>query len=187
MLWGQVIACAAIVLSIVVPSAAGELVGVVMPDSVDVAGRTLVLNGLALRKVVFFKVYVGGLYLPRPESDPTRVLGADSERRVVLHFLRDVGRDDLNKAWMEGLAANSPEAGDQVRADFGTLCAWMSDMAEGDELAVTYVPGGGTTITVRGLERGSIPGKGFADALFACWIGPKPGPGEGFRKAMLGG
>ena len=29
-------------------------------------------------------------------------------------------------------------------------------------------------------------GKTFADALFACWIGPEPGPGEGFKEDLLG-
>jgi len=33
---------------------------------------------------------------------------------------------------------------------------------------------------------GDIAGKGFADALWACWIGPHPGPGESFRDALMG-
>lgn len=183
----RLLASIVLVLALACPAMAGELAGVSMPDQVRVGDRELVLNGLALRKVVFFKVYVGGLYLPRPITDGAEVLANDGERRVVMHFLRSVGADDLSKAWLEGLEANTPEAPAEVRAQFETLCGWMSDVEEGDEMVVTYVPGEGTSVTMRGLPRGVLPGKAFADALFACWIGPEPGPGESFRKSMLGG
>jgi hypothetical protein len=34
--------------------------------------------------------------------------------------------------------------------------------------------------------KGTIAGKDFADALFKAWIGPKPGPGEGFKNDLMG-
>lgn len=176
-----------LVLLAVLPALAGELAGVVLPDEVQVEGRRLELNGMAVRKVVFFEVYVGGLYLPEVMSDGPQILGADTERQVVLLFLRNVKGADLCKAWMEGLAANTSEASPDVRAQFETLCSWMSDVAEGDRLCVTYLPGTGTRIEVRDQVLGVLPGKPFSDALFACWIGPKPGPGKEFRKGMLGG
>ncbi|BBD08515.1 chalcone isomerase family protein [Desulfovibrio ferrophilus] len=173
---------------LMVPSTmAGELAGVVMPDDVQVSGKRLQLNGLALRKVVFFKVYVGGLYLPEAMTDGQQVLQSDTQRQVVMHFLRNVGREDLNEAWLEGLEANTPQASVQLKVQFETLCAWMSDVAEGDKLVVTYEPGTGTRIEVKGDVKGVLPGKPFADALFSCWIGPNPGPGKAFREAMLGG
>jgi hypothetical protein len=53
-------------------------------------------------------------------------------------------------------------------------------------MTLTYVPGTGTTIDIAGVSKGTIAGKEFADALLRCWIGPKPGPGEGFKKNLLG-
>jgi hypothetical protein len=41
-------------------------------------------------------------------------------------------------------------------------------------------------VDVKGVTKGTIPGKPFADGLFKAWIGPKPGPGEGFKKQLLG-
>ncbi len=49
-----------------------------------------------------------------------------------------------------------------------------------------YVGGGFVTVMVRGEAKGTLPGKEFADALWKAWIGPKPGPGEGFKRALLG-
>lgn len=169
------------------PARAGELAGVAMPDSVEVSGARLSLNGMALRKVVFIKVYVGGLYLPRPMGDAAEVLGEDTPRRMVLRFLREVEADDLSEAWMDGLDANTPDAAAGVRGRFDILCSWMRDVDEGDEMVVTYTPAGGTEIVVGGQSLGSLPGKPFADALFACWIGPDPGPGKSFRQGLLGG
>ena len=40
---------------------------------------------------------------------------------------------------------------------------------------------------LNGKTKGTLPGKAFADAVLATWIGPEPGPGEDFKKAMLGG
>ena len=51
---------------------------------------------------------------------------------------------------------------------------------------VTYIPEKGTEIKVKESVKGIIEGKSFSDALFACWIGPKPGPGEKFKKRILG-
>ena len=35
------------------------------------------------------------------------------------------------------------------------------------------------------MQRSNLK-KEFADALFKSWIGPKPGPGEGFKKNLMG-
>lgn len=169
------------------PAWAGELAGVLLPDRAVVSGRPLVLTGMALRRVVFFKVYVAGLYLPVPPDSAEQVLAGDGPRRVVMHFLRGLEAGDLSGAWMEGLEANTPDAGPELRAAFDTLCSWMADVAEGQEMVVTYEPGTGTSVSLSGALLGTLPGKAFADALFACWIGPKPGPGKDFKRDLLGG
>lgn len=163
--------------------------GVTMEDSIDVDGQTLVLNGMALRKkvIVFtFKVYVAGLYLPQKESSAEKILQTDGMRRTVMHFLRSVGADKINDAWYEGLKANTPNYSPELKKQFDTLCSYMEEVKDGDLIVFTYIPGKGTTVQVKGKEKGIIEGKEFADALFACWIGPKPGPGEGFKEDLLG-
>ena len=62
----------------------------------------------------------------------------------------------------------------------------MQDIKKDERLTITYLPGTGTTINIAGTDKGTIAGKEFADALLACWIGPKPGPGDGFKKNLLG-
>jgi hypothetical protein len=165
---------------------AASLAGVTLSDQTTVDGQSLALNGLALRSKAVFKVYVAGLYLPAEQADAAAILGADAPRQMVMHFVRSVGADKVNEGWSEGLAANTPGAGADLKAAFDQLMKAMEDVEEGDRLTFTYVPGKGTTINVKGKDKGTIEGKAFADALLACWLGPKPGPGEDFKQALLG-
>jgi len=160
--------------------------GVTMEDKIEVEGNTLVLNGMALRKKFIIKVYVAGLYLPARETDGAKVLAADQPRRTVMHFVYDVGAGKINSAWMEGLEDNTPKYSPELKKQFDTLCGMMEDMDDGQQLMFTYIPGKGTEVNVKGKVKGVIEGKAFADALWACWIGAKPGPGTDFKEDLLG-
>ena len=163
-----------------------EIAGVTLPATVDAGGHQLVLNGGALRKKAVFKVYVAGLYLPARSQDANAILAADEPRELRMQFVRDVGKDKMCEAWEESLKNNTPDADSTLQAEFKELCGWMQDLKKEDVMTFTYVPGTGTSVTVAGQAKGSIAGKPFADALFRSWIGPKPGPGEGFKKNLLG-
>ncbi len=168
------------------PAGAGTMAGVTMPDSATVDDEILLLNGMALRKKMVFKVYVAGLYLPEKTTDADALLDSDTTRMIVMHWKRGVGTDKICGGWQDGLKKNTPDASADLKADFDTLCVWTVDSEEGQEFVLTYVPGKGTEIDVAGTIKGVIPGKEFADALFACFIGPDPGPGKKFKKKLMG-
>lgn len=168
------------------PLMAGTLKGVTMSDSIEVEGQKLVLNGMALRKKFIFKVYVAGLYIPQKETDAEKILKADQMRRCVMHWLRSVGKGKINGAWYEGLEDNTPNHSPELKKQFDTMTGMMEDVKEGELIVFTYIPGKGTEVNVKGKVKGVIEGKAFADALFACWIGPEPGPGESFKEDLLG-
>jgi hypothetical protein len=168
------------------PAGAGTLADVTLPDKVDAGGQALVLNGMGLRKKFFVKVYVGGFYLPAKEHSPAKILAADAPRRMTLHFVYSVSAQQMCDAWQEGLADNTPSASPEVKTGFRTLCGSMEDIPKGHELVLTYLPGQGTQVEINGKAKGTLPGKPTADAIAATWIGPHPGPGEDFKKAVLG-
>jgi hypothetical protein len=176
-------------LSVLAPACAqaqAEIAGVTVPATVDAGGQSLVLNGAALRKKAVFKVYVAGLYLPAKNGDADAILAADGPRELRMQFVRDVGKDKMCEAWDESLKNNTPAADAQLQGEFKELCGWMQDHKKGDVMSFTYLPATGTTVAIAGQTKGSIAGKPFADALFKSWIGPKPGPGEGFKNDLLG-
>ena len=174
-------------LLLTVSAGAATLAGVNLPDKAEVKGQSLVLNGIALRTKFFIKVYVAGLYLPQKEKSAAKILGADTPRRQVMHFLYGVSKEQMCDAWNDGLSLNTPNAPAEVKKAFTTLCGWMEPIKKGNELVLTYVPGDGTEVQVNGKVKGTLPGKPTADAILSTWIGPKPDPGEDFKKALLGG
>src|ERR1041385_6300184 len=134
---------AALSLAIAIPALALTLAGVNLEDHATVAGQTLVLNGAGLRKKLFIKVYVGGLYLPAKQSNAAAVLAADAPRRQVMHFLYSVSKDQMCDAWNEGLENNTKNASAEVKGAFKTLCNLMEPIPKGNRLILTYRTGGG--------------------------------------------
>ena len=157
-----------------------------LPTRIEVEGQQLVLNGMALRKKAIFKVYVAGLYLAQKNSNADAILSADTPRRIVLQFLRGVSANQMCGALNDGLKDNTPNASAELRQRFTTLCGFFEEIKKGEQFVFTYLPGQGTIVEVKGARKGVIEGKQFADALFRAWIGPKPGPGEDFKKKLLG-
>ncbi len=161
--------------------------GVTLPQRIEVEGHELRLNGTATRKKFIVKVYVAGLYLPARETDGEKILSADEPRHLVMQFVHNVDKGKMCNAWNEALANNTPDASAELKGQFETLCGYMEDIKKGEQFVFSYLPGQGTRVDVKGVTKGTIEGKAFADALFKAWIGPKPGPGEGFKKQLLGG
>jgi len=170
-----------------VSAGAVTVAGVNIADHASVNNQNLVLNGAGIRKKLFIKVYTGALYLPSKQTSAAAILAADTPRRMVKHFVFSVGKDKIAEAWGEGLADNTPNASPEVKTAFKTLSSWMEDIEDGKEIVLTYVPGIGTTVEVNGKNKGTLGGKAVADAILNTWIGPKPGPGDDFKKAILGG
>lgn len=167
------------------PAFSAELAGVNVPDTVVVSGSTLTLNGLGLRKKAVFKVYVGALYVVSRSNDAAAILKADAPRRMEMHFLRSVGRDKIGEAWREGFANNSSSELASLQQRLDAFVGMFSDVAEGDAIAMTYVPGTGVTVEVRGIKAGTVSGKEFADAVLRCWVGDTP-PSADLKTGILG-
>jgi len=164
---------------------AATLAGVTLPDSTQVAGKTLVLNGVGLRTKYFVKVYVAGLYLEQKSSDANAIMKSDAPRRLVMHFVRDVSKGQMTDAFQEGFEKNSPEAVKSMKADIDRLLGAVTDIKEGQEMVFTYVPGTGTTMSINGEDKFTIADPAFAPVVFSLWLGPKP-PNADLKKGLLG-
>ncbi len=167
------------------PAAAKELAGATMPDTLTVAGKTLKLNGMGLRKKAIFKVYVGGLYLEAPGANAAAILAADAPKAMTMHFLRSIEKEKLVEAYKEGFEANAPQKAAAQKAGIDKFYSTVADVKEGSVTTYTYVPGAGTVVNRDGKDVATIEGKEFAEVLFSLWLGPKP-PSEDLQKGLLG-
>lgn len=87
-----------------------KLNGVTMADSISIDDAKLVLNGMGLREVPKFgfqiKVYVGGLYLVKKESDPQKILKDENPKRLVMEYVRSVDRSSILEGFQSAYYSN---------------------------------------------------------------------------------
>ncbi|MDD2774104.1 MAG: chalcone isomerase family protein [Elusimicrobiales bacterium] len=168
----------------VAPSRALEVKGVAVPDSAEVSGKKLTLNGAGVRRKVVFNVYVGALYLEEQSADGVVIIRQDKTRRMELTFLRNVDSAAISEAIEKGFAKNAADTLPALKARLADFRKLIPDLRKGDKLALTYAPGQGLAVEYNGKPAGSIPGKDFSDALFSVWLGGYPADNS-LRTALL--
>lgn len=172
-------------------AAAAELEGVRMDDKVRVGTQELQLNGMALRKRAFFKVYVAGLYLPHKTRTSEEALRAPGAKRMTLAMLRDVSADTFAASLLDGLKENTGEAElAQLKPQVDELMAILRGAGEAKQgmvIHLEYAPTSGTRVFINGAPQGRpIEGEGFFQALLRIWLGEKPVSPD-MKRALLGG
>src|SRR5437899_8862542 len=163
-------------LSVAAQATAGDLAGVTLPDQIQVDSRTLVLNGMGLREATFLKVdvYVAGLYLETKSSDPGAIIHSDQAKRLVMKFVRAVGRKDLVKAWDESFEESAGGSLPALKDRVATLDSYMSEVPNRALMSFTYLPGSGVRVEAQGATQRATVGTDLAHALISSCLAPHP-------------
>ena len=171
---------------------AAEVGGVKLEDKLRLTptGPELVLNGAGIRTRVFFKVYVGGLYLTEKKGTAAEVIGLAGPTRVSMTMLRDLTAQQLSEGLADGIRNNSSAAEQEaLKARVDELVGIMNALGEakkGDTILLDFLPESGTRMVVNGQPRGKpITGDDFYRALLRIWLGDKP-VDDDLKKGMLG-
>ena len=166
---------------------AGECIGVTMPDQYKLGSDTLVLNGLGARLATMMKVkvYVAGLYLKERSRDSAAIIATDQPRYLELDFVRDVTQKEMTDAWTDGFKKNAGPKLASLKTGVDSLNASMADLHKGSKLAFSYVPGVGTTVSIDGASKTTIPGADFASVFISIWLGDPPN--KEVKTGLLGG
>lgn len=168
---------------------AAEVGGVVVEESVHLAGRQLQLNGAGVSKRLVFKVYAIGLYLQDQRRTTEAVLSSDGPRRLFIRLLRDITPDEFEDAVIDQLP-DGPEALDaRVAAQLENLGKAISRQANGlrrgDQLTLDWIPGTGTVVELnRRPLTAPLHDIRVYNALLNIWLGDKADPG--LKTVLLG-
>lgn len=139
-----------------------------------VDGKTLQLNGVALKEKFFIDVFAGGFYLENPTKDATEAIESEQVKQFYLQYLTSrATAEKLQEGFKEGMEeANPPELVAKYRKEIDLYASWLDqDMAPGAPSATTYVPGKGLTLVFKGQEKGTIADKTFAQMYFRNYLG----------------
>jgi hypothetical protein len=164
---------------------AASVAGANLPETAEVGGKPLVLNGMGLRTEFMVKVYVAGLYLEQKSPDADAIIKSEAPKRLVMQFLHDASKKQMTDAFSESFNDNSPEAGTTLKADIVRFLGALEALKVGDQMVFTYLPATGTTVVINGKEKLNVAGHAFGQALFSVWLGPKP-PTANLKKGILG-
>jgi len=177
----------ALVGTLVGTAGAATVKGVSFPDMVALGNRECRLNGVGVRTKFVVTVYLGALYLATPTREAAAAIAADEPKRTVMHFVHSkVEAVKIRDAWSEGFSANSGAALPALAERLERFSKWFDeDLLAGEQIVLTYLPGQGTEVSVKGRIRGVIEGADFMKALWSVWLGEKPVDG-GLKKGMLG-
>ncbi len=183
---------AALTLLLVLPAAArgGErgIAGVRFPTEKVVAGKTVHLNGVALRKAyIFVKVFAGAFYLEHPTHNAPEAIESEQVKHFVLHYLTDKATaEKLQKGFVEAMEkANPSELVEKHRNLIRRFASWLDrDMKPGATSVSTYVPGKGLTFWLMGEKKGTITDTEFIRMYYRYNLGKKAD--SNLRKGYLG-
>ena len=170
---------------------AAELEGVRLDDRVHVDGRTLELNGIAVRTRFYFKTYVAGLYLPAKMTSASRAIQGEGPKRIVLVMMRDASAGQFRDSIQVGLEKNhTPEALERLQPQIDALFAKIHAIGEahaGTRIVLDYAPSReATSLAVDGVVQGEpIRGAEFFRALLRIWLGERPAQAD-LKRLLLG-
>ena len=163
-----------------------------LDERVVVDGQALQLNGFGLRtRALFFKIYVGSLYLPEKSSSAAAALAAKGAKRIQLTMVREADAEQFVESILHGMRANhSEEQLAQVKPQIDELMGMIRNIGtsqKGAVIVLDYAPSlDGTTLFVDGKPAGKpMAGEEFFRTLMRIWLGENPVE-ESLKKALLG-
>ncbi|KQV49262.1 hypothetical protein ASC95_16730 [Pelomonas sp. Root1217] len=165
------------------------------PDTLQLGGSTLVLNGTGKRQVAIYPLYLAALYLPQKAAAPDAIYAESGpkrlEMRIVIPLVKDVSTQEFVKAITKGVNRNSTEAEKAAVAErlkqFNTAIAEVGRVKKGDLLHIDYLPAqGGTILSVNGKVWGKpIEGQDFYTAFLKVFLGDSNSDAR-LRAGLLG-
>jgi len=165
-----------------------EIAGVKFSPEKTVAGQTLKLNGVAVRKALMVvKVFAGGFYLEKPTQDAREAIESEQVKHLYLHYLTNKATaKKVREGFIEAMEkANPPELIEKHRQEIDRFASWLDkDMQPGSTTESTYVPGEGLTFWVNGEKKGIIQDIEFIQMYYRYNLGEKAD--KNLRKGYLG-
>lgn len=172
-------------------SSARTIDGIDMPETLTYDGNLLLLNGGGTRVAFMNNVYVAGLWLTRPMTDPAEVKMADEPMAIRMHVTNDffASSKNINKAFNNGFRNAMPK-GDissiQDKVDRFKAC-WGDEIKDGDEFDIVYIPGKGTSVYKNEQLKDTIEGYEFKQSVWSIWLHDTRPADEDLKKGMVAG
>jgi Chalcone isomerase-like len=170
------------------PARAMEIADTPVPDSYRLDGRTLILNGAALRTIpgLGIKIYFVALYLPEKQHDAAAILQSSGPKVAVVHYLHSGTKQQVQDRYHKGEQNNCGhgECDTSLQADFDRLVNAVVAVQPGDE-TVYAVTDKGLRVSFNHGPLQPFGQQALGNLIISGFIGPHA-PTPEFRSALLG-
>jgi hypothetical protein len=179
--------CLSTLLACASPAAAIMVSDTPVPDTLELHGQHLPLNGAGIRNKYFMDLYIGALYLAGMNHDAASILTANEPMVLRLTILSDrITSQRMRDSSLEGFGHATAGNIAPLRAEIDTfLAAYSEPVKAGDVFEMRFTPAIGTEIIKNGKQVALIKGLAFKRALFGIWLCDEPAQ-ESLRDEMLG-
>ena len=125
---------------------------------------------------MLFKLYDLTLYTDAaPQATPAEVLNGQHTLRLEFSYLRTIKKEIILESGEKMLQRNlSPSEFASIEDRVAQLNAAYTTVRRGDQSALTYKQGHGTSLEINGHTIITIPGDDFAPLYFRIWLGDQP-------------
>ena len=143
----------------------------------------LSLSGTTIKKRFFFNVYRLSHFMVKPKGDfPTKdslitfILNANTQQRIELEFLRDVSREQIEEALMQGIEQNNVDADlNTIKKDIERLSSGFQDeVKKHSTLTISRLPSDKLSVFFNNNLVVETENKALANALWSIWFGKDP-------------
>jgi hypothetical protein len=162
--------------------------GVTLPAKLTHEKTELVLNGGGIRKKLFFKVYVMGLYLPSKSKNGLDICQEDKPMALRLHITSGViNSSNLSQSIREGFdkSTKGKTAPLKEKIDAFIHIFDKEKITEGTIFEIWNIPRLGIKTFKNDKFQGMIEGIEFKKALFGIWLSDNPVDTD-LKKGLLG-
>ncbi|MCG8476124.1 MAG: chalcone isomerase family protein [Cytophagales bacterium] len=162
-----------------------EINGVKIPETLDVDGQQLVLNGAGLRKKFFLKLYVGALFLPHKTADGQTVIQSKKTQLMRLYITSGlITAEKMNQSIKDGFKKSMNGNTTPLQKEIDRLMTLFKTINNGD--IIDFSAGNGSLkVLQNNQELGSFESQPFKEALYGIWLGNDP-VDDDLREELLG-
>lgn len=156
------------------------------PRRMRIHEQTLQLQGAAYHTKLVFELYAAAFYCTTKVTLPQEALNLKEYKRMWFRFTLDFSSPKIKQLLRKGIEKNnSKEILFQNKKWIDNFVdLFDKDISNGDIMAIDYIPGKGTELSINGKVKGSIPDEQFYKIVLNMWMGEHP-PTRQFQRALL--
>lgn len=168
-------------------SSAKEYAGKTIPDTFNYGGKSMVLNGVGLRKKFFINLYTGSLYLTAKSKDAETIMAEDSPMAIRLSINSSmITPNKMKEATLDGFRKTTQGNTAKIKPQIDQLLkTFDKGVGPGDVYELINMPGSGVHVVRNGSKVATIRSPEFKKALFGIWLSNQPIQGN-LKQQMLG-